>query len=366
MAILKAEGLIKQYPRDKKWWKFWDLKSVVDGVSFEVDRGEVVGLLGPNGAGKTTSFRMVTGQVTPNGGTVTFTGQDVTELPMYRRARLGMGYLPQDHSIFRQLTIEENVLAVLELLPVHPRFGRRTTRKERYDLCDEVLTKFGLTEKRHRLSATLSGGERRRLEIARCLVCGPSLILLDEPFVGIDPPTVNDIKNIIADLRQQNIAILITDHQVREVLQVADRGYIIVAGKVIAAGTPAELARDKTAVEVYIQHTVDGLKFAQQTAAPPAGPSLGEVVLQAKLRSLLERLRTADFPQAAAELIQHGPAAVPFLVEALGWRDMEMRRRVYEVLRRLWDGVPFDPYAAEYDRQEQLGALRSALARRAG
>jgi lipopolysaccharide export system ATP-binding protein len=369
MAILKAEGLVKQYPRDKKWWKFWDLKSVVDGVSFEVDRGEVVGLLGPNGAGKTTSFRMVTGQVTPNGGNVTFNGQDVTSLPMYRRARLGMGYLPQDHSIFRKLTIEQNVLAVLELIPSHPRFGRQPNRKERMDLCDEVLTKFGLIEKRYRLSATLSGGERRRLEIARCLVCGPSLILLDEPFVGIDPPTVNDIKQIIADLRQQNIAILITDHQVREVLQVADRGYIIVEGKVIAAGTPAELARDKTAVDLYIQHTVDGLKFAQQsstaTATGPSPPSLGDVVLQANLRSLLDRLRGADFQQAAAELLRHGHAAVPLLVEALGWRDMEMRRRAFEVLRRLWVGVPFDPYAPESERQHQLAALRAALTQRA-
>jgi lipopolysaccharide export system ATP-binding protein len=382
MAILKADGLVKLYPRDKKWWKFWDQKAVVSGVSFEVDRGEVVGLLGPNGAGKTTSFRMVTGQVTPNEGSVTFNGQDVTALPMFRRARLGMGYLPQDSSVFRQLSIEENVLAVLELLPVHPRFGRKPTRKERYDLCDEVLTKFGLTEKRHRLSATLSGGERRRLEIARCLVCGPTLILLDEPFVGIDPPTVNDIKQIIADLRDQNIGILITDHQVREVLQVADRGYIIYEGKVIAKGSPAELARDKTAVEVYIQHTVDGLKFTQQqqtepeeaqptpvaqpaTRLAPAAPSLAEVVLQARLRSLLDRLRTPDFQQAAAELVANGPVAIPTLVEALAWRDAEMRRRVYEVLKHLWPGVQFDPFGADAERHEQLGRLRAALHRRA-
>ncbi|NBO91029.1 MAG: LPS export ABC transporter ATP-binding protein [Planctomycetia bacterium] len=372
MAILKAEGLVKVYPRDKKWWKFWDQKTVVDGVSFEVERGEVVGLLGPNGAGKTTSFRMVTGQVTPNGGKVTFAGQEVTSLPMYRRARLGMGYLPQDHSIFRKLSIEENILAVLELLPVHPRLGRRPTRKERYEMCDEVLTKFGLIEKRHRLSATLSGGERRRLEIARCLVCGPSLILLDEPFVGIDPPTVNDIKHIISDLRKQNIAILITDHQVREVLQVADRGYIIYEGKVIAAGTPAELARDKTAVEVYIQHTVDGLKFAQQaTSTQPSSqpvapsPSLGDVVLHARLHSLLELLRTPEYQRASAELLQHGQAAIPVLVEALGWRDLEMRRRAFEVLRRIWGGIRFDPSGTEAERHQQLTNLRAALARRA-
>ncbi len=369
MAILEAEGLVKQYPRDKQWWKFWDLKAVVDGVNFKVDRGEVVGLLGPNGAGKTTSFRMVTGQVEPNGGRVTFMGQDVTGLPMFRRARLGMGYLPQDHSIFKKLNIEENVLAVLELIPSHPRYGRKPNRKERYDLTDEVLTKFGLIEKRYRNSATLSGGERRRLEIARCLVTEPSLILMDEPFVGIDPPTVNDIKNIIADLRKQNIAILITDHQVREVLQVADRGYIIVEGKVIAEGTPAELARNKTAVEVYIQHTIDGLKFAQQQGATVdagrGGVMIGDVVAQARTQTLLDRLRTHDFNQAAADLIGMGAAAIPALVEALQWPNMEMRRRAYEVLRRLWPDVTFDPFAPELDRHEQLGSLRAALYRRA-
>ncbi|MFQ3591714.1 MAG: LPS export ABC transporter ATP-binding protein [Gemmataceae bacterium] len=387
MAILKAEGLVKLYPRDKKWWKFWDQKAVVAGVDFEVDTGEVVGLLGPNGAGKTTSFRMITGQVTPNEGQVIFNGHDVTALPMFRRARLGMGYLPQDHSVFRQLTIEENILAVLELIPSHPRFGRKPTPKERRELCDQMLEKFGLTGKRHRLSATLSGGERRRLEIARCLVTDPKLILLDEPFVGIDPPTVNDIKNIIADLRRQNIGILITDHQVREVLQVADRGYIIYEGKVIAKGTPAELAQNKTAVELYIQHTVDGLKFAQQHAPTPAGPSsppspspspavstvppalrgpsLSEIVLQVRLRALLDRLRTTEFPQAAAEFLQHGPVAIPLLVEALAWRDVEMRCRAFEVLKRLWPGVPFDPHGSEPERHEQLAGLRAALQRRA-
>ena len=384
MAILKAQGLVKLYPRDKKWWKFWDQKAVVAGVDFEVDTGEVVGLLGPNGAGKTTSFRMITGQVTPNEGSVLFNGHDVTTLPMFRRARLGMGYLPQDHSVFRQLTIEENILAVLELIPSHPRFGRKPTPKERMELCEQMLEKFGLTAKRHRLSATLSGGERRRLEIARCLVTDPKLILLDEPFVGIDPPTVNDIKNIILDLKKQNIGILITDHQVREVLQVADRGYIIYEGKVIAKGTPAELARDKTAVELYIQHTIDGLKFTQQhgssatpaattpsntrasaaTAATAAYPSLSEIVLQARLRALLDRLRTNEFQHAAAELLQHGPVAIGPLVEALAWHDGEMRRRAFEVLKRLWPGVPFDPQGGERERHEQLTALRLAIQRR--
>ena len=366
MAILEAEGLVKVYPRDKKWWKFWDQKTVVDGVGFTVDRGEVVGLLGPNGAGKTTSFRMVTGQVTPNAGRVTFAGQDVTALPMFRRARLGMGYLPQDSSVFKKLSIEQNVLAVLELLPVHPRFGRKPTRAERYALTDEVLAKFGLIEKRHRNSATLSGGERRRLEIARCLVCEPKLILMDEPFVGIDPPTVNDIKEIIADLAKQGIGILITDHQVREVLQVAHRGYIIVEGKVIAAGSPADLAADKKAVEVYIQHTVDGLSFAKKTAGQPSREAaLGDVVAQARIQAMLDRLRTPEFQAAAAEILGHGGGAIPALVEALQWPNMEMRRRAFEVLRRLWPDAPFDPFAPEPVRHEQLAALRAVLYRRA-
>src|SRR5712692_1951394 len=207
MPILEARGLVKYYGRRK----------VVDGVDFDVDAGEVVGLLGPNGAGKTTSFRMTTGQITPHGGEVRFNGQDVSHLPMYKRARLGMGYLSQETSVFRKLTVEQNILAILEVMPVYRSLKRKLTRAERWDKCDKVLAQFGLSHLRKNNAARLSGGEKRRVEIARCLVCDPLLILLDEPFTGIDPPTIADIKSIIRELRDQGIGILVTDHQVREI-----------------------------------------------------------------------------------------------------------------------------------------------------
>ena len=191
MALLEVRGLVKFYGRRK----------VVDGVDFDVDAGEVVGLLGPNGAGKTTSFRMTTGQITPNGGEVWFNGQNVTRLPMYRRARLGLGYLSQEKSVFRKLSVEQNILAVLEMMPLCRSLGRKLTRKERYERTAQVLEQFGLTRLRKNSAARLSGGETRRLEIARCLVCEPLLILLDEPFTGIDPKTIGDIQQIVRDLR---------------------------------------------------------------------------------------------------------------------------------------------------------------------
>src|SRR5262245_58737009 len=195
MPLLEVRGLVKYYGRRK----------VVDGVDFDVDAGEVVGLLGPNGAGKTTSFRMTTGQITPFDGNVVFNGQDVTHLPMYKRARLGMGYLSQETSVFRRLTVEQNILAILEAMPVYRSLGRKLTRSERHQKTDEVLTQFGLTRLRKNNAARLSGGERRRLEIARCLVCEPMLILLDEPFTGIDPITIADIRQIVRDLSCQKI-----------------------------------------------------------------------------------------------------------------------------------------------------------------
>ena len=180
MAILEANGLVKYYGRRK----------VVAGVSYSVDAGEVVGLLGPNGAGKTTSFRMTTGQITPYDGRVIFNGQDVTTLPMYRRARLGMGYLSQEQSVFRKLTVEQNILSVLEMLPTSRSLGRKLTRAERIDRTDRVIEQFGLTEVRRNKADRCSGGEKRRLEIARCLVCEPNLILLDEPLASVIAPTV--------------------------------------------------------------------------------------------------------------------------------------------------------------------------------
>jgi len=193
MPILEVQGLVKFYGRRK----------VVDGVNYEVNKGEVVGLLGPNGAGKTTSFRMTTGQITPNDGCVLFAGHDVTRLPMYRRARLGMGYLSQETSVFRKLTVEQNILAILEALPVCRSLGRSLRRAERWERTDAVLEQFGLNKVRKNSASRLSGGERRRLEIARCLVCEPLLILLDEPFTGIDPITISDIRQIVRDLAAQ-------------------------------------------------------------------------------------------------------------------------------------------------------------------
>src|SRR3954467_668518 len=195
MAILEVSGLVKYYGRRK----------VVDGVSYQVDAGEVVGLLGPNGAGKTTSFRMTTGQIVPDDGRVVFNGQDVSDWPMYKRARLGMGYLSQESSVFRKLTVEQNILAILEALPVARSLGRALRRGERWDRTDAVLQQFGLDHIRKNSAARISGGEKRRLEIARCLVCEPNLILLDEPFAAVDPLTNSDIQKIILELARQGI-----------------------------------------------------------------------------------------------------------------------------------------------------------------
>ncbi len=245
MALLEVRGLEKWYGRRK----------VVDGVSFEVNPGEVVGLLGPNGAGKTTSFRMATGQIAPNGGTVIFDGQDVTEMAMFRRARLGMGYLSQEQSIFRKLTVEKNLLAILEALPKSRLLGRRLTSAERWERTEAALAQFNLTAVRKNPAARCSGGEKRRLEIARCLVCEPQLILLDEPFAAVDPITTEDIRRNVRALANQGIGILLTDHNVREVVKTADRIYLIVEGKVVCHGTPEELIHDQVAIKAYLGST---------------------------------------------------------------------------------------------------------------
>ncbi len=239
MALLEAQGLVKQYGR----------RRVVNGVDFRVDAGEVVGLLGSNGAGKTTSFRMITGLITPNAGKVIFANIDITRWPMYRRARLGMGYLSQETSIFRKLTVLNNLLAILETLPVPP--GERA-RRYRNEVAMDLLEQFGLDHLKNSLAMTLSGGERRRLEIARCLVSQPSLILLDEPFTGIDPKTIADIQSIVRDLRDQNIGILVTDHNVDQTLKITDRAYVIWDGKVFAHGTPAEIVSNAEVQDRYL------------------------------------------------------------------------------------------------------------------
>jgi len=234
MPMLEVHGLVKIYGR----------RRVVDGVAFEVDRGEIVGLLGPNGAGKTTSFRMTCGMIDPNEGTVILNDVDVTDWPMYRRARDGkMGYLAQESSIFRKLSVENNLLGMMEMLG----FDRRTRRAR----CDELLEQFDITRLRKSRVDSLSGGERRRLEIARCLVSDPELILLDEPFTGIDPVTIDSIQAIIRDLRERGISILITDHQVRETLEITDRSYVIRSGSVLCHGPPEEVLANPEARKYY-------------------------------------------------------------------------------------------------------------------
>ena len=232
--LLETNGLVKIY----------DGRTVVNGVDFNVRPGEIVGLLGPNGAGKTTSFYMIVGLVPPNGGRVMFNGDDVTRMPMYQRARLGMGYLPQEESIFRKLTVEENIMAVMETLKI--------PRKEKVARCNELLERFGITHIRNNIALTCSGGEKRRVTIARSLVTRPSLLMLDEPFSGVDPIAVNEIQGIVEDLRKSGLAILITDHNARQTLELVDRAYLIYEGKVLREGHRDFLINDPVSRELYL------------------------------------------------------------------------------------------------------------------
>ena len=234
MAILSTADLSKSYKGRK----------VVDDISLRIAQGEVVGLLGPNGAGKTTTFYIIVGLTSPDSGQVQLDGVDITNFPMYLRAREGISYLPQEPSIFRKLTVEENIMAVLETRPL--RADRRRARLE------ELIEDLGLQQVRRSYGYLLSGGERRRVEIARSLVISPSFILLDEPFSGIDPLTVLDIQKIIVRLKESGIGVLVTDHNVRETLQVTDRAYIINNGRIFRAGSPAELGSDAEVKRVYL------------------------------------------------------------------------------------------------------------------
>ena len=232
--LVRTESLVKVFGK----------RTVVNGVNIEVGAGEIVGLLGPNGAGKTTSFYMTVGLIRPTSGKVFFRGRDVTALPMYQRARMGLGYLAQEPSIFRSLTVENNVMAILETLPI----GQRERRKRLAFLLDEL--KIGHLAKQR--AFTLSGGERRRLEITRALVTNPSLILLDEPFSGVDPLAVYDVQQIVISLKKRGLGILITDHNVRETLAVVDRAYLICEGKVLREGTSDFLINDAVSRELYL------------------------------------------------------------------------------------------------------------------
>jgi lipopolysaccharide export system ATP-binding protein len=234
MEGLIAQGLLK---------RFGD-RRVVDAVSFDIQRGEVVGLLGPNGAGKTTSFYMMVGLLRPDGGRIFLEGEEITDLPMYKRCRMGIGYLPQESSVFRKLTVEENLLAILETLDL--------SHAERLERLRQLLLELDLAPLARHKAFTLSGGECRRLEITRALITSPRYLLLDEPFTGIDPIAIGDIQEIVARLRERGIGILITDHNVRETLAITDRAYILYDGNVRVSGTALELAQNPTAREIYL------------------------------------------------------------------------------------------------------------------
>jgi lipopolysaccharide export system ATP-binding protein len=234
MTTLATENLVKTYGG----------RTVVKSVSLNVFSGRVIGLLGPNGAGKTTTFYMTVGMIQPDGGKVLLDGEDITQCPMYIRARKGVGYLPQEASIFRKMTVQQNVLAILETMPI-----AKADRKAR---AEELLDELGIRHLKHQKASVLSGGERRRLEISRALATNPTFILLDEPFAGIDPLAVADIKRIIAHLKERNIGILISDHNVRETLEACDEAFILADGQVIESGPPQKIAKSKIARRIYL------------------------------------------------------------------------------------------------------------------
>jgi len=247
MALLETRDLVKKYAG----------RTVVDHVGYHINEGEIVGLLGPNGAGKTTSFRITIGMIRPEGGTVMFNGQDITYLPMYKRVQLGMGYLSQESSVFTRLTVAENILAILETMKL-PRRARRQR-------AEQLIEQFGLTKVHNQQARTLSGGEKRKLEIARALAINPTLILLDEPFSGVDPKAVEDLQREIIRLKEEhNIAILLTDHNVRETLRVTNRAYIIHEGKLMAEGRPSDLVRNELVRRTYLGESFRAEEFDVQ------------------------------------------------------------------------------------------------------
>lgn len=232
--ILRAENIKKKYGK----------RAVVKGVSIEVKQGEIVGLLGPNGAGKTTSFYMIVGLVQPNEGKIYLDDKDITSYPMYKRAQMGVGYLPQEVSVFRKLSVEDNIATILEMMPL--------SKEEQKEQLENLISEFGLQHVRKNLGHDLSGGEKRRTEIARALASNPNFILLDEPFAGVDPIAVEDIQSIVAKLKDKNIGILITDHNVQETLSITDRAYLLFEGSILKAGTAEELAADEQVRRVYL------------------------------------------------------------------------------------------------------------------
>ncbi|HIW43616.1 MAG TPA: LPS export ABC transporter ATP-binding protein [Candidatus Prevotella stercoripullorum] len=235
--VLRTEGLIKRYGK----------RTVVNDVSINVRQGEIVGLLGPNGAGKTTSFYMTTGLIIPNAGHIYLDDKDITDYPVYKRARAGIGYLPQEASVFRKLSVEDNILAVLEMTDL--------TRKQQMEKLESLIKEFRLEKVRKNIGDRLSGGERRRTEIARCLAIDPKFIMLDEPFAGVDPIAVEDIQHIVWRLKYRNIGILITDHNVEDTLCITDRAYLLFEGRILFQGSPEELAENKVVREKYLTNS---------------------------------------------------------------------------------------------------------------
>lgn len=253
--LLEVHNLIKNYGR----------RRVVDNISFYIEPGEIVGLLGPNGAGKTTTFRMTIGMISPTAGKVCLCEEDITRLPMYKRARKGVGYLTQEPSIFTKLTVEQNILAILE--------NQKLRRKERLQLLQKYLAELDLTHLQKNLASSLSGGERRRLEITRSLVTTPKLLLLDEPFAGVDPINVEEIQGIIRSLKEKGIGILLTDHNVRETLSITDRAYIISEGRILVQGTPSELIHNAKARQVYLGDKFYMPEYMSPPLEVPPAPS---------------------------------------------------------------------------------------------
>lgn len=251
---LHCENLVKKY----------GVRTVVKGVSMEVEQGEIVGFLGPNGAGKTTSFYMITGQVIPNGGRIFLDDEDITKLPMYKRAQKGVGYLPQEASVFRKMSVEDNILSVMEMSHMS-----KSQRKERLE---SLIDEFNLSKVRKSLGIQLSGGERRRCEIARALAIDPKFILLDEPFAGVDPIAVEDIQYIIAKLKYKNIGVIITDHNVGETLAITDRAYLLYEGSILQTGTPASLAADE---DVRTKYLGSGFTLKRSVAVEKAQREMG-------------------------------------------------------------------------------------------
>ena len=235
--VLRTEGLVKRYGK----------RTVVNDVSINVKQGEIVGLLGPNGAGKTTSFYMTTGLIVPNAGHIYLDDKDITDYPVYKRARAGIGYLPQEASVFRKLSVEDNILAVLEMTSL--------TRKQQMEKLESLIREFRLEKVRKNIGDRLSGGERRRTEIARCLAIDPKFIMLDEPFAGVDPIAVEDIQHIVWRLKYRNIGILITDHNVEDTLCITDRAYLLFEGRILFQGSPEELAENKVVREKYLTNS---------------------------------------------------------------------------------------------------------------